>query len=101
MSQSHPRSARARAAADRRAASGSRLAMSGAFVVVALLFVPWVVGRLTSWPPAPAIATFVALAAALFVWFRGVQQTRARTATILALVYAAVAAGVLWAWQSR
>lgn len=104
MSQSHPRNsraARASARAGARSASGARLAGIGALVVVALVGVPWLARRLTDWPPAPAVATFVALAAALYAWFRGAQQTRGRTAVILALVYAAIAAGVLWLWQSR
>lgn len=99
MSQSHPRPSQARTAPRR--PSGALLAAMAALVVVALIGAPWLALRLTSWPHAAAAGAFVALVPALYAWFRLGQQARRGTAVLLALAYAAVAAGLLWFWHAR
>jgi len=100
MSQSHPRPHRgARSAAAR--ASGSLLAAAGALVLAALLVPPWIAARVTGRPWAPAVTLLVFLPPALYFWFRRAQQTSRSTAATMAVVYAVLAAGVLWLWKVR
>ena len=96
MSHSHPRPSPTGARQPRQ--SGARLAGAGGLVVAALLIAPWLARRLTDWPAAPALTAFVALTCALYVWFRQAQQTSQRTAAVLSVTYAALAAGALWLW---
>jgi hypothetical protein len=97
MSQAHPRPG-ARHASPR--ASGATLAVAGALVLVALIVAPWLAGRASAWPYAPAVAVLLALPPALYLWFRRAQQTPHRTALTLGLVYGALAAGALWLWKA-
>lgn len=101
MSQSHPRRPRAARAAARARASGSLLAGAGALVLAALVLPPWLASRLTDRPYAPALAVLVALPPALYLWFRRAQQAARPTAATMALLYAALAAAVLWLWGAR
>ena len=80
--------------------SGRTLAGAAALVLAGLVLVPWLAALLVPWPPAPALAAFLALGPALYVWFRRVQQTPRRTAAGLAIVQAAVVGGVLWLWRA-
>ena len=97
MSQAHPRPG-ARHANPR--ASGATLAAAGALVLVALIVVPWLAGRVSAWPYAPALAVLLALPPAIYLWFRRAQQTPHRTALTLGLVYGALAAAALWLWKA-
>ena len=101
MSQSHPRRPRAAARAARTRATGSLLAGMGAIVLAALVLPPWLASRLSDRPHAPALAVAVALPPALYLWFRRAQQASRSTAATMAVLYAALAAGVLWLWAAR
>jgi hypothetical protein len=98
---SNSRRRRARAARERPAIAGRLLVGAGALLLAALVLAPWLAGRLSRRPYAPAVAAFVALVPAAYFWFRRVQQTRPRVALALALAYATLAAGVLWVWNAR
>jgi drug/metabolite transporter (DMT)-like permease len=87
---------RARAAADDRRLPAYRVAGAAVLVVATLLIAPWIAGRLTPWPYAPALAALVALPPALYYWFRAVQRAKPRAAAALAAAYALLAALVLW-----
>ena len=100
MSHSHRHHPPRHATRAERRAAGRQVAGAAVLVLAALLLAPWLAGRITPWRPAPAVAIFVTLAPALYVWFRRVQQTRPRTAAVLALVYAALAALILWALRA-
>ncbi len=95
MSHSHRR--RPRAAADAARLPASRVAGAAALIVAALLLAPWLAGRASRWPLAPALAALVAVPPALYYWFRSVQRTRQRPAATLAVAYGVLAALVLWA----
>jgi drug/metabolite transporter (DMT)-like permease len=94
MSHAQRRRARAGDAAARLPAY--RVAGAAVLVVAALLFAPWLAGRLTVWPYAPALAGLVAVPLALYYWFRTVQRTKPRAAASLAAAYGVLAALVLW-----
>lgn len=80
--------------------SGRTMVGAAALVLAALVVVPWITAALVPWPQAPTLAAFLALLPALYLWFRRVQQTSRRTAALLAVVHAAVAAAVLWLWRA-
>jgi hypothetical protein len=90
-----------RAARQRPAIAGSLLVGAGALLLAALVLAPWLAGRLSRRPYAPAVAVFVALVPAAYFWFRRVQRAKPQVALGLALAYAALAAGVLWVWNAR
>lgn len=98
---SHSHRHRPRAARGRPSATGGRLGGAAALVLLALLVAPWLAGHLSRSPRAPALAAFLTLSPALYYWFRGVQQATARTAVVLSVAYAALAAGVLWLWSAH
>jgi hypothetical protein len=97
MSQAHPRPG-TRHASPR--ASGATLAVAAGVVLVALIVVPWLAGRSSTWPYAPAVAVLLALPPALYLWFRRAQQTPHRTAVTMGLVYGVLAAAALWLWKA-
>ena len=98
---SNSRRHRARAARERPPIAGGLLLGAGALLLAALVLAPWLAGRYSRRPYAPAAAVFVALTPAAYFWFRRVQRTRPRVALALALAYAALAACVLWVWNAR
>lgn len=90
----------------RRAAEQERMRRSGtlmlgasALVLAACVLAPWLATRLTHWPLAPVVVVALALPPAVYFWFRRVQHTRPRTATLAAVGYGVLAAGVLWLWR--
>ena len=90
----------------RRAAEQTRFRRSGALmlgasalVIVACLVAPWLASRLSRWPLAPVVVVALALPPAVYFWFRRVQHTRPRTATVAAVGYGALAAGAIWLWS--
>jgi hypothetical protein len=97
MSQAHPRPG---TRPENPRASGATLATAGALVLAALIVAPWIAGRASTWPHAPAVAVLLALPPALYWWFRRAQMTPHRTAVTLGLVYGALAAGALWLWNT-
>jgi len=98
---SHSHRHRSRAARERPPIAGGLVFGAAALVLAALVLAPWLANRLSTWPLAPAAAALVALPPALYYWFRRVQRVRPRVAVALAVTYAAVVAGVLWAWNAR
>jgi len=90
----------------RRSAEEERLRRSGtlmlgasALVLAACVLAPWLAARLTRWPLAPVVVVALALPPAVYFWFRRVQRTRPRVATLAAVGYGVLAAGVLWLWH--
>lgn len=78
--------------------SGTLMLVASALVLVALVLVPWLASRLVAWPLAPVLAVVLALPPAVYFWFRRVQRTSPRTATIAAVGYTALAAVAIWLW---
>ena len=81
--------------------AGRLLFGASALVLGAMVLAPWLAGRLSRQPLAPAVAVLVVLPPALYYWFRRVQRARPRVAVALALAYSALVAGVMWLWNAR
>jgi hypothetical protein len=96
---SHSSQRRRAAEQDHFRRSGALMLGASALVLAAVVVAPWLASRLTRWPLAPVVVVALALPPAVYFWFRRVQRTRPRTATLAAVGYGVLAAGVLWLWS--